>query len=139
MVTSTIAGFLDKEMKEPPFHRWLRPRVVEIHQDGVTISIAFRPELAHSENPGFFHGGVLMAAADIAGHAAIAAAQGDKAPTVNLSIEFLRPAPVGELIVNAIVRKIGHTLSRADIEILTQEKLVAIARGNFASLRKNSP
>ena len=135
MITSTIAGFLNKEMKEPPFHRWLRPKVVEIHRDGITISIPFRPELAHSENPGFFHGGILMAAADIAGYAAIAAAQGEKAPTVNLNIEFLRPAPVGELFVKAIVRKIGQTLSRADIEILAQEKLVAIARGNFARLR----
>lgn len=134
-MTDTVTAFLEREMTEPPFHRWLRPKIIDIRQDGVTICIPFRPELAHSENPGFFHGGILMSAADIAGHAAIAAAQLGKAPTVNLSIEFLRPAPVGELILNATVRKMGQTLSRADIEILAQEKLVAIARGTFAKLK----
>lgn len=118
-------------MSAPPFHKWLIPEAVSAQNDRIEILLPFRPEFAHSTEPGFIHGGIIATLIDIAGHGMVAVAQRCKAPTVSLQIDYLCPAPAGDLHATAYLRKLGQTLSRADVEVMASGKLVAIGRGTF--------
>lgn len=124
---------LKVEMVRPIFHQWLRPEAVSASEDRIEIALATRPEFCHSAEPPLIHGGIVASLADIAGHAVVAVAQGYPAPTLTLSVEFLRPAPAGVLRATALLRKLGRTLSRADVEIYANDRLVALGRGTFAN------
>lgn len=124
---------LRHEMERPVFHHWLRPRAVSAEKGRIEIALQTRPEFCHSLEPALVHGGILAALADIAGHAVVAVAQGRPAPTMSLSIEFLRPAPAGVLRAIGLLRRQGRSVSRADVEIFAGDTLVALARGSFAN------
>ncbi|MCR8549226.1 PaaI family thioesterase [Salipiger sp. P9] len=124
---------LQVEMERPVFHHWLRPEAVSASDDRIEIALTTRPEFCHSAEPALIHGGIVASLVDIAGHAVVAVAQGCPAPTLTLSVEFLRPAPAGVLRATGLLRKLGRTLSRADVEIYAGDKLVALGRGTFAN------
>ena len=125
---------LRAEMTRPPFHRWLAPEAVAASEGRVEIRLPVRPDLCHSADPAFVHGGILAALIDIAGHAVVAVEQMRPAPTITLGVEFLRPAPAGILNATALLRRLGRTVSRADVEIHAEGRLIALGRGTFANI-----
>jgi uncharacterized protein (TIGR00369 family) len=135
MKTSDLLARLHEEMLRPPFNRWLAPEVLSVDEANqvVDLSLPFRPELGHHPLQPFFHGGVIAALADAAGHAAVAVFHGRPTPTVTLSIDYLAPATGSTLTARGILRRLGRTLSRADVELHCESKLVALARGTFSS------
>jgi uncharacterized protein (TIGR00369 family) len=125
---------LQQEMTRPPFHHWLAPEAVKAEKDRIEIRLpAARPEFCHSLEPALIHGGVIAALIDIAGYAVVAVEQESPAPTISMTIEFLRPAPATELTALAILRRLGRSVAHADIEIRADDKLVALGRGTFAA------
>lgn len=130
---------LREELENPPFHGLLRPRPVRVEADGsVVVGLSYRPEFSGRRGENFFHGGVLASLADIAAHAAVALRAGGMAPTIDLRIDYLRPAPAGELLATARILKAGRTVSRADVEIRDCDgQLVAVGRGAFSSGNSN--
>ncbi len=126
---------LQEELDRPPFNRWLEllPVAVDDEERTIEICLPYRPEFSHHPSQGIFHGGVLAALADVAGHAAVAVFHGRPAPTVTLQIDYLAPA-VGETVVaRGILRKLGRNLSRADVELRCGNRLIALARGTFST------
>jgi acyl-coenzyme A thioesterase PaaI-like protein len=79
---------LREEMERPPFHRVLRPQAIDADPDTgtVTIALGYRDELARAPNEQSFHGGVIAALIDLAGHAAVAVKMGRMAPTIDLRL-----------------------------------------------------
>jgi len=124
---------LTDEMTRPPLHHWLAPEAVTASEGRVEIRLPVRPEFCHSADRRFVHGGIVATLIDIAGHAVVAVEQGCQAPSVTLGIEFIRPAPATELQAVAMLRRLGRSLSRADIEIHAEGRLVALGRGTFAN------
>lgn len=135
MTGSDLLARLHEEMLRPPFNRWLAPEVLGVDEAGkaVDLSLPFRPELGHHPSQPFFHGGVIAAFADAAGHAAVAVFHGRPTPTITLSIDYLAPASGLTLTARGILRRLGRTLSRADVELRCESKLVALARGTFST------
>jgi len=133
MSDAQLLARLRGEMERPPFHHWLAPEAVHAEEGRIEIRLPVRPDFCHMADPPLVHGGIIAALIDIAGHAVVAVAQGSPAPTVTLSIEFLRPAPGPELIASAYLRRLGRSLSRADVEIHADGRLVALGRGTFAN------
>lgn len=126
---------LREEMIRPPFNTWLSPVAVEADEAErrVVIELPFRPEFSHTADETIFHGGVIAALADIAGHATVAVFHGKMTPTVSLQTDFLAPAIGTRLQAVGWLRKHGRTLARADIDLLVGDRLVAIARGTFST------
>ena len=85
---------LREELEGPPFHHVLRPEAIDADPENgtITIRLAFRDELARARGERAFHGGVIASLIDLAGHAAVAVKIGRMAPTIDLRIDYLRPA-----------------------------------------------
>jgi uncharacterized protein (TIGR00369 family) len=128
---------LREEIEGPPFHHVLRPEAIDVDPENgaVTIRLAFRDELARARGDRAFHGGVVASLIDLAGHAAVAVKIGRMAPTIDLRIDYLRPADGDALMAHAKLLKAGRTVARVDIEILdTQGRTVALGRGTFSTV-----
>ncbi len=119
------------DLAESPFHRLLGLELVRAEEGLFEIRVPFRPELLRADGEDWLHGGVLSAVIDIAGDYAVASQAGGDVPTVDLRIDYLRPAR-GNLLVTARVVKVGRTLGVADVEVRDEEGcIVAIGRGTY--------
>lgn len=135
MENGELVRRLQEEMDRPPFNLWLAPRVVGVDEESrsIAVSLPFRPEFAFHRSQPCFHGGIVAALADAAGHAAVAVFHGKPAPTITLQVDFLSVARGDALDARGILRKLGRSIARADIELHCAGKLVAIARGSFST------
>ncbi len=119
------------DLAESPFHRLLGLELVRAEAGLFEIRVPYRPELLRADGEDWLHGGVLSAAIDIAGDYAIATQAGGDVPTVDLRVDYLRPAR-GSLLVTARAVKVGRTLGVADVEVRDDEgRLVALGRGTY--------
>lgn len=91
------------------------------------------PTLCRTGETGVVHGGVLSMALDVAACFAAIAAVGQDCSTVDLRIDFLRPAVDPAFDVEGELRRVGRHLAWADAGLRTlQGRLLASARGLFA-------
>jgi uncharacterized protein (TIGR00369 family) len=127
---------LREEMARPPFHRVLAPEAVQADpaRGVVVIRLPYQPHFARGPDDTSYHGGVIATLIDLAGHAAVAVSIGRMAPTIDLRIDYLRPAEHSDLTATATLIKAGRSVARADIEITdAQGRLIAIGRGSFST------
>jgi uncharacterized protein (TIGR00369 family) len=118
-----------------PFLGFLRLRVVALDHDAGTLTVVMpmRPELERRLGTGQFHGGPIAAFIDTVGDYAIGMALGGGVPTINLRIDYLRPAVGGVLTATARVRRAGRTVALVDVDVYDeQQALVAVGRGTYS-------
>jgi uncharacterized protein (TIGR00369 family) len=100
--------------------------------DGV---VAFRfvpPSSTRAGEHAFVHGGALATALDTAATFAIISSAQQDAGTVDLRIDYMRPAADREFRVEGRTTRLGKTLGWADSQITTIDgRLIATARGTF--------
>lgn len=128
---------LQHELAHPPFHALLKPQAVAVDAQAgtVVIRLPYDPSLRGAAGMDFIHGGVIAALIDMAAHAAVAVQTGRMAPTVDLRIDYLRPAPGADLIATARVLKLGRAIARADVEVGgAGTQPYAVGRGTFSTL-----
>lgn len=119
-----------------PFIAWLGLEVIALDHDKSEISVRMplRPELERRAGTRQFHGGPIASFIDIVGDFAIGMHAGGGVPTMNLRIDYLRPAVGDALTGIGRVRRVGRTTAVIDIDVLDPEgRLVAIGRGTYAS------
>lgn len=81
-----------------------------------------------------WHGGVISALADTASSFALIMMRSVAAPTVNIRVDYLRPAVGNAMTATAVVRRVGKSIAFVDVDIhADDERLVAVARANFAT------
>jgi uncharacterized protein (TIGR00369 family) len=86
-------------------------------------------------NPaGLLHGGVMSLMLDVTLAALIAPYVGGFTPTIQLTVTFLRPVPIGETLrIHAKVISIGKNVAHAEGEAtLLTGKLVATGKGIYS-------
>lgn len=118
-----------------PFLGFLGLRVDALDHDAgtLTVSMPMRPELERRLGTGQFHGGPIAAFIDTVGDYAIGMAVGGGVPTINLRIDYLRPAVGGSLTGTARVRRAGRTVALVDVEVYDERQtLVAVGRGTYS-------
>jgi len=117
-----------------PYQRFLG-LVLESSGDGeVVIRLPFREEFLREDGSDWLHGGITSALIDIAGAYAVVTKFNAGVPTIDLRIDWLKPARAGDLVATGRVVKAGRRVSLADIEVRdAQGTLVAVGRGLFAS------
>jgi len=123
-----------------PFNHWLGLRIVERHEDGVTIACEIRPDLLNSNN--VLHGGITATLADAAaGMGLIDHLQGRQpVTTTELKINYLKPITGAQVKARAKFVRIGKTLAVAQVEV-TNDKgdLTAIALVTYMLLTPTLP
>jgi uncharacterized protein (TIGR00369 family) len=103
--------------------------------DEIVFTVELKPE--HQGGPGVAHGGVISALMDTALGARTLAhvlPSGNATSTVELKVNYLRPAPLGETLVTSTeVQSAGKSLLviTGDARIASSGKRVAFAVGTF--------
>ncbi len=119
-----------------PFIHLLGLRVIELDVDAKTIEVLmpFSNQAERKAESGQIHGGAIAALIDTAGTFAVMACVGEGVPTINIRIDFLRPAINSDLMATATVKRLGRTISTVDVDVHDQAgKLIALGRGTFGT------
>ena len=120
-----------------PIHRLLGFRAVSVPPvtDPVLLVIAAPAggNAERAEGAGQAHGGAIATLIDTTATFAASRAVDHVVPTMNLQVNYLRPAAGAELTATAMVRRVGRTVAIVDVEIESGGKLVAIGRATLAT------
>lgn len=119
-----------------PYHR-LVPLVVEEVDASIgrfVLRLPFDTGLTRLAESDQVHGGPIASVIDTAGTFAVMAIVGHGVPTMNLRIDYLRPAVGSDLVATAVVRRAGRTAAVCDVDVHDdQGRLVAVGRGTWAT------
>jgi uncharacterized protein (TIGR00369 family) len=119
-----------------PYMRFLGLEVVRSEKGRVEIRLPFREEFLRHDGSDWLHGGVVSALIDIVGDYAVMTETNVGVPTIDLRVDYLRPARRGDLLAVGRTLRVGRTVSVADVEVRdTSGTLVAVGRGCYASPR----
>ena len=125
---------MQEMLDSSPFIRLLRMRAVSLdyERQQVVIALPMSPEYERHGNSGQFHGGVIASLIDTAGDFALVILLGGGVPTINLRVDYLRPAGGGSLTATASVRRAGKTIGVVDVDVTDGTgRLVAVGRGCY--------
>jgi uncharacterized protein (TIGR00369 family) len=127
------------ELSDSPFNRWIEAEALEADDERghVLVGVRFRQELGATSEVEMFHGGVIAAVIDMTGHAVVAIRRRARVPTIALQTDYLAPAAGPELRAKGILRKLGRSIARADVEVTIDGRLVALGRGTFSTQEKS--
>lgn len=102
----------------------------------VEVRMPMKPSLERLPDSNQFHGGPIASLIDTTGDFAVGLAVGGGVPTIDLRIDYLRPAFGPYLTAHATARRVGRTIGIADVDVLGADgKLVAIGRGCYSAKR----
>ena len=122
--------------RHSPFMRFLGLEMVRAEKGLVEIRLPYREEFLRSDGADWLHGGVVSALADIAGDYAVITETAAGVPTIDMRVDYLRPARRGDLTAVAKTLRVGRTVCVADVEIRDSAgTLVAVGRACYASPR----
>ena len=101
----------------------------------ITVRMPLNPSLERVAGTKHFHGGPIASFVDTVCDYAIGMLLGGGVPTINIRIDYLKPAVGDALTAVARVRRTGRTVTVVDIDVMNeQDQLVAMGRGTYATL-----
>jgi uncharacterized protein (TIGR00369 family) len=133
-VEAVTTASLKAEIDSSPFNAWLGLEVLALDAAAGTLVLAMpaRPELMRLPGSDVFHGGPLAALADIAGDYAVRLRVGGGVPTVQLSVDYMKPCAGTQVRAEACVRRMGKSFGWVDIELRGSDgSLCVLARGHY--------
>ena len=118
----------------PPHNAWMGARPLGVNEADRTVEVGLRvrPQFSLDPKTLVVHGGVLATLIDMTAHAAVAVWHGAVTPTVTLQVDYLAPATAPELVARGMLRKLGRSIARADVEVRAGERLFTLGRGTFS-------
>lgn len=121
-----------KYIYEIPWHKYLGIEVEELVRGKARIRLPYRSDFVGNKNLGL-HGGVLASLVDICAVATLWSfcKPFNKTATVDLKIDYLRPASHQDMIAQGEIRMLGNRLSNISVYIWginDTKKIVAEAR-----------
>ncbi len=122
-------------MKTTPYLKLLGIELIEITEEKTVMSLAMQEKLCQPYK--LLHGGATASLIDTAMAFAVIAAIGteDKATTVDLTVQYLRPHTEGKVICTAKVTRAGKRLLFLSAEVVNeQEKLIATALSTYTKV-----
>ena len=113
-----------------PFHQWLGLEVVAVHDDGIELTAKWREEWVVNKERSYTHGGILAALIDLAADWALVRQTGRGVPTIDMRVDYHRPAMPGDLIARGNAIRAGSQFSTAEAQIFDKDgRLLASGRG----------
>jgi uncharacterized protein (TIGR00369 family) len=125
---------LDGLIRNPPFHAWLHVEATEAEPGRAVLRIPPNKEFVGNPFVPAVHGGILAALIDLAGGAALFVELQFPTPTIDMRVDYLRPAIAGKaLLAEARVKSLGRTVAFVDVEVEDEEgRLVATGRCTYS-------
>jgi uncharacterized protein (TIGR00369 family) len=115
-----------------PYHQWLGLTVLALHDDGIEIGAKWREEWVVNPERRYTHGGILATLIDIAADWAMLRQNGRPVPTIDLRVDYHRPAMPGDLTARGRVIRGGAQFATAEAQIFDRDgKLIASGRGTY--------
>ena len=114
-----------------PFNRFLGIKVEKFSRGIAVLMLPFREEfIGDAERPAL-HGGVISTLMDTAGGAAVwtELSETDRLATVDILVDFLRPAAPESLTAEAKILRIGNRVAVARITVTQQGSDAPVAEG----------
>jgi uncharacterized protein (TIGR00369 family) len=136
-MTANIESTLRELLSTGPFHETLRMELVRHDADAGTVEIRlpWRPEFERDAASKQWHGGPIAALVDIAGDFALVALLGRGIPTIDLRIDYLRPAIDTDLVATGRTVRAGRSIGVVDVEVRDdRQRIVAVGRGTYSTL-----
>lgn len=121
-----------------PFISTLKLEVLAMDYDRSQLSVRMPLHAGLERRVGTkqFHGGPIASLIDVVGDFAVGMMVGGGVPTMNLRIDYLKPAVGDALTATARVRRSGKTVAIVDIDVLDENgALVALGRGTYSPKR----
>ncbi len=113
----------------------LKVRSLDYDKSELTVEMPLRPSFERGAGTRQFHGGPIASFIDTVGDFAIGMMLGGGVPTINIRIDYLKPAVGDALVAVARVRRAGRTVTVVDIDVTNPKgEPVAIGRGPYASV-----
>jgi uncharacterized protein (TIGR00369 family) len=111
-----IKEFMEKGI---PFNKFLGIRSVHLERGTAHLLLPFRDELVGNPMVPALHGGTMSALADTAGGAAVFSAinPGDACSTIDLRIDYLRPAALVDTVAEAELVRLGGRVGVSRIRV----------------------
>ena len=132
-----VAG-LQKMFDASPFISALGLEALSVKAEALEVEVRMpmNPSLERLPDSNQFHGGPIASLIDTTGDFAVGLAVGGGVPTIDLRIDYLRPAFGPYLTARATARRVGKTIGIADVDVFGADgKLVAIGRGCYSAKR----
>ena len=140
-MSGDIGALLRARLAEGAFQHFLRLELLGYDADvgAVSLRAPWRAEFERGPGTLQWHGGPIAALIDIAGDFALIAKLGRGIPTIDLRVDYLRPAIHTELIASARTLRAGRSIGVVDIEVRDNDgRLVAAGRGTYSTLDKEA-
>lgn len=123
-----------------PFNRVLGIQILALRPGEALFAVPFRPELIGDPDRPALHGGVLSAVADTCGGCVVWSAVGesDRVSTIDLRVDYLRPAKPEELRCAGRVLRVGNRVGVAHISLFhpsAEDVCIAEAKGVYSVKR----
>ncbi len=119
-----------------PFISGLGLQVQSLDYDAseLTVTMPLNPSLERRAGTKQFHGGPIASFIDTVGDYAIGMMVGGGVPTMNLRVDYLKPAVGDQITGTARVRRAGRTVAVVDVDVHDEKgSLVAVGRGTYSS------
>ncbi|QKI88277.1 PaaI family thioesterase [Thiomicrorhabdus xiamenensis] len=117
-----------------PFLEHIGAELTAFESGSAEVELHVKPY--HLQHMGFVHGGVISTLMDNTGwYAAVSnLEEGCTAVTMEIKVNYLKPASGKHLLASATVKRKGQKVSFVTIELLDGDQLVAYATGTYAIL-----
>lgn len=124
---------LQKFVESAPWHQFLGVRVEALRRGYARLLLPYRSEWAGNTERGVLHGGVLASLADICAITTLWTMSNEQAmsSTVDLKIDYLRPAPLEDMVAEGEIRMRGKRLGNVVVSLRPAgdpDRVVAEAR-----------
>jgi len=115
-----------------PFQRWLGLAVTDVDEGRMCITLPWKEDLVSNPNPLTVHGGILASVIDLLGLYSVLTTGSSAITTVDLRVDYHRPAGPGDMTAEATIIKLGSKVSTAETKVFgTDGKLLASGRGVY--------
>ncbi len=124
--------FIRSALENAPFQAWLGLKVSAIHDNGISFTCPFKDEIISNPVAKTVHGGVLATLIDLGGFFAMMTRTERVTSTIDLKVDYHRPALSGPLLTTAEVLDIGGRFGAASAEVRLEDgTLLASGRGLY--------
>ncbi len=127
-----------------PFHKMLGIRMIQASQGHARILLPYRDDFCGNAERAVLHGGVTAMLVDICGAVALWTCFGpqDKTATIDMRVDYQRPAPLEDLMAEGEVRTLGNRIAHVHVYVRpasSADTLIAEGRCVYYVKRMKTP
>ncbi len=135
-----LINFLEEDI---PFNKHLGIKVEKAENGFARLFLPYKPEFTGDARRPALHGGILSTLIDTCGGIAVwsCCQLEDRIATIDMRVDYLRPAPQADLLAESRVRLMGNRVGNVQTVIFAREspdKIIAEGRAVYNIRRHNA-